>query len=71
MATEKYYQITRHWVQKVQDYNELPTGKVYYCVDGKKYSPANKNDFIDAAPEEFDFNYGSLYHLIKPRPLNL
>ena len=67
----KFYQITRHWVQKVSDYNELPTGKVYYTVDGKKYHPANKHDFIEAAPEDFDFSSGSLYHLKDPRPLNL
>lgn len=59
----KYFRITRRWFQKVLDYNELPRGKVYYSVDGKSYHPANKNDFLDATPEDFDLKVGNCYHL--------
>lgn len=59
----KYYKLTRHWVQAVQDYDELPSGKVYYCVDGKKYHPANKEDFVECSPEDFDGHIGNCYRL--------
>lgn len=45
------------------DYNELPSGKVYYSVDGKSYHPANREDFLDADPEDFDLKVGNCYHI--------
>ena len=48
----KYYRLTARWVQRVTDYNELPTGKVYYSIDDKTYHPANVDDFIDLQPDE-------------------
>lgn len=58
----KYFRITRRWFQKVLDYNELPSGKVYYSVDGKSYHPANREDFLEADPEDFDLKVGNCYH---------
>lgn len=59
----KYFVISKHWVCRVADYNELPSGKVYYTVAGKKYRPANKDDFIECSPEDFDYCSGTLCHL--------
>ena len=49
----KFRQVSSKWYAKVVQYDELPTGKVYYSEDGIRYHVANRDEFIEA--EETDF----------------
>lgn len=70
IVPDTFIQITRHWVYKVKIMDTLKSGKVYYTApEGGKVMVANKEEFFQAAPDEFDFHSGNLYHLKDPRPI--
>ena len=64
----KFRQVSSHWYTKVVQYDELPSGKVYYSEDGKRYHVANREEFIDADEKDFSMQLGkTLYRISNTR----
>ena len=63
----KFRRVSSRWYAKVVQYDELPSGKVYYSEDGRRFHVANREEFIEADEKDFSLQLGkTLYRIGNP-----